>query len=92
MLALVAASVFGFGLAAARRVAKAFACDLVLFGRDAEFRAGKFLRRYVARARLIPETSGLLGRLTLVTKSFLPGIWLCFSFTYSRGSARDISD
>ena len=24
-----------------------------------------------------------------MTKSFLPGIWLCFSLTYSRGSSRE---
>ena len=36
----------------------------------------------------IPERAAFWGGLTLVTKSFLPGIWLCFSFTYSRGGSR----
>src|SRR5437899_8255425 len=36
-------------------------------------------------AASIPEKAAFWGGLTLVAKSFLPGIWLCFSFTYSRG-------
>ena len=55
--------------------------------RDADFRAGESLPRYVA-CRVYSRKGGLLGGLTLVTKSFLPGIWLCFSFTYSRGGSR----
>ena len=39
-------------------------------------------------AASIPERAAFWGGLTLVTKSFLPGIWLCFSFTYSRGGSR----
>src|SRR5947207_776783 len=39
-------------------------------------------------AASIPEWAALWARLTLVTKSFLPGIWLCFSLTYSRGTSR----
>jgi putative PEP-CTERM system histidine kinase len=39
-------------------------------------------------AASIPERAAFWGRLTLLTKSFLPGIWLCFSLTYSRGSSR----
>ena len=42
------------------------------------------------REAVNPETAAFWGMLTLVTKSFLPGIWLCFSFTYSRGSARTL--
>lgn len=37
----------------------------------------------------IPERAAFWGGLTLVTKSFLPGIWLCFSLTYSRGGSRE---
>ena len=33
----------------------------------------------------IPERAAFWGDIALVTKSFLPGIWLCFSLTYSRG-------
>jgi putative PEP-CTERM system histidine kinase len=42
-------------------------------------------------ASSIPERAAFWGGLTLVTKSFLPGIWLCFSLTYSRGSPREFS-
>jgi putative PEP-CTERM system histidine kinase len=37
----------------------------------------------------IPERAAFWGGLTLVTKSSLPGIWLCFSLTYSRGGPRE---
>src|SRR6266403_5229134 len=37
----------------------------------------------------IPERAAFWGGLTLVTKSILPGIWLCFSLTYSRGNPRE---
>src|SRR5437879_10597978 len=37
-----------------------------------------------------PESAAFWGTLTLVTKSFVPGIWVCFSLTYSRGSARTL--
>src|SRR5438093_5424912 len=40
------------------------------------------------REALSPERAAFWGTLTLVTKSFVPGIWVCFSLTYSRGSAR----
>lgn len=40
-------------------------------------------------ASSIPERAAFWGGLTLVTKSSLPGIWLCFSLTYSRGGPRE---
>ena len=36
---------------------------------------------------LLPEKAAFWETLTLITKSFLPGIWLCFSLTYSRGNS-----
>ena len=42
------------------------------------------------REAVNPERAAFWGMLTLVTKSFLPGVWLCFSLTYSRGSARTL--
>jgi putative PEP-CTERM system histidine kinase len=39
---------------------------------------------------LVPERAALWGTLALITKSFLPGFWLCFSLTYSRGNSRDL--
>ena len=38
---------------------------------------------------LLPEDAAFWETLTLVTKSILPGIWLCFSLTYSRGNPRE---
>ncbi len=38
---------------------------------------------------LVPERAAFWETVTLVTKSFLPGIWLCFSLTYSRGNSRE---
>ncbi len=38
---------------------------------------------------IVPERAAFWETLTLVTKSFLPGIWLCFSLTYSRGNSRE---
>jgi putative PEP-CTERM system histidine kinase len=35
------------------------------------------------------EKVALWQTLALLTKSFLPGIWLCFSLTYSRGNYRE---
>src|SRR6266446_8062044 len=40
------------------------------------------------REAVNPESAAFWGTLTLVTKSFVPGVWLCFSLTYSRGNAR----
>ena len=41
------------------------------------------------REALLPEDMAFWETLTLVTKSVLPGIWLCFSLTYSRGNPRE---
>ena len=38
---------------------------------------------------LLPERAAFWEALTLVTNSFLPGIWLTFSLTYSRANYRD---
>ena len=37
-----------------------------------------------------PEKAAFWGALTMVTKSFLPAFWLCFSLTYSRGTSREL--
>lgn len=37
-----------------------------------------------------PEKVAFFGTLTLVTKSFLPLFWLCFSLTYARGKSRQL--
>jgi len=38
---------------------------------------------------LLPEKAAFWKTLTLLAKSILPGIWLCFSLTYSRGAPRE---
>jgi putative PEP-CTERM system histidine kinase len=42
------------------------------------------------REAVTPESAAFWATLTLVTKSFVPGVWVCFSLTYSRGSARTL--
>jgi putative PEP-CTERM system histidine kinase len=39
---------------------------------------------------VVPEKAVLFGTLTLISKSFLPAFWLCFSLTYSRGNPREL--
>lgn len=43
----------------------------------------------LANDALLPERAAFWGTLTLVAKSFLPGVWLMFSLTYSRANYRD---
>lgn len=84
----LAASVFSFALALAaacrrkRSVANwFFSVGMLIFALENLFGA-------IWREAAIPENAAFWGMLTLVTKSFVPGIWLCFSLTYSRRSAR----
>jgi putative PEP-CTERM system histidine kinase len=83
----LAASVFSFALALAaacrrkRSVANwFFSVGMLIFALENLFGA-------IWREAAIPENAAFWGMLTLVTKSFVPGIWLCFSLTYSRLSA-----
>src|SRR5215470_10613569 len=39
---------------------------------------------------VVAEKAVFWGDLTLVMKSLVPGIWICFSLTYSRGNARTV--
>jgi putative PEP-CTERM system histidine kinase len=41
------------------------------------------------REALLPENAAFWKTLTLITKSVLPAIWLCFSLIYSRGNSRE---
>ena len=43
----------------------------------------------IANDALLPEKAAFWGTLAMVAKSFLPGIWLTFSLTYSRANYRD---
>ena len=87
ILALIA-SIFSFALALAaacrrkRSVASwFFSVGMLTFALENLFGA-------IWRETANPEGAAFWGMLTLVTKSFVPGVWVCFSFTYSRGSAR----
>ena len=42
------------------------------------------------REAVVAEKAAFWGSLTLVMKSLFPGIWICFSLTYSRGKARTL--
>jgi putative PEP-CTERM system histidine kinase len=86
----IAASVFSFALAAAAACRKrrslatwCFSAGMLIFALESLFGA-------MWRDELIPERAAFWETLTLVTKSFLPGVWVCFSLTYSRGSARTL--
>ncbi len=88
MLALAAAT-FSAGLAVAaacrRRRSLAtwcFSAGMLTFALESLFGA-------IWHDALLPEKAAFWETLTLVTKSFLPGIWLCFSLTYSRGNSRE---
>src|SRR6266700_3567569 len=87
-LALVAAS-FSAALALAvifrqgRSIASwCFSAGMLTFALESVFGAAW-------REALLPEKAAFWETLTLLAKSVLPGIWLCFSLTYSRGAPRE---
>ena len=87
ILALVA-GIFSVALAAAAAWRKerslatwCFAVGMLSFALENLFGA-------MWREAASPERAAFWGTLTVVTKSFLPGVWICFSLTYSRGNAR----
>src|SRR6266508_6790880 len=43
----------------------------------------------IAGEALLPQRAAFCETLSLVAKSFLPGVWLTFSLTYSRANYRD---
>jgi hypothetical protein len=43
----------------------------------------------ISMQALLPEEVGYWQTFTLIARSFMPGIWLCFSLTYSRGGYRE---
>jgi len=70
---------FRRGQSLARRC---FAAGMVLLGAETAFAAAS-LEAGTAQDVRFWQT------LTLLAKSLLPGVWLCFSLTYSRGNYRD---
>jgi len=85
----LAAGMFSAALAAAaacrtqRSLATwCFSAGMLLFALESLFGA-------IGSSALLPERAALWETLCLVTKSFLPGVWLTFSLTYSRANYRD---
>jgi putative PEP-CTERM system histidine kinase len=59
-----------------------FSAGMLVFALESLFEA-------IASNALLPEKAAFWETLCLVTKSFLPGVWLTFSLTYSRANYRD---
>jgi putative PEP-CTERM system histidine kinase len=84
----LAAGMFSAALAAAacrkqRSLATwCFSAGMLTFALESLFGA-------IANDALLPERAAFWGTLALVAKSFLPGVWLTFSLTYSRANYRD---
>jgi putative PEP-CTERM system histidine kinase len=89
ILALAAAAFsLALGLAGACRKKRSlstwcFAVGMLVFGLENLFGA-------IWHEAVIAERAAFWGGLTLVMKSFFPGIWICFSLTYARENARTL--
>jgi putative PEP-CTERM system histidine kinase len=86
----VAAAIFSFAFAVTAPLRKrrslatwCFSVGMSVFALESCFGA-------MWRQAVDAESAAFWGTLTLVTKSFVPGVWVCFSLTYSRGSARTL--
>jgi putative PEP-CTERM system histidine kinase len=84
----LAAAMFSFAFAAATPWRKrhslatwCFSVGMLVFAVESLFGA-------IWREAANPETAAFWGTITLITKSFVPGVWVSFSVTYSRGSVR----
>jgi putative PEP-CTERM system histidine kinase len=60
-----------------------FAVGMLVFGLENLFGA-------IWGEAVVAEKAAFWGSLALVMKSLFPGIWICFSLTYSRGNARTL--
>jgi putative PEP-CTERM system histidine kinase len=85
----LAAGVFSTALAAAAACRKqrslatwCFSAGMLTFALESLFGA-------IANDALLPQRAAFWQTLSLVARSFLPGIWLTFSLTYSRANYRD---
>lgn len=86
---LIIASLFSAGLAIAVLLRKrqswarwCFVAGMLVFAVESAF--GAMTMRVDQ-----PEKAELYQRLALLIKSLVPGVWLCFSLTYSRGNFRE---
>jgi len=89
ILAFVAA-LFSLALAVAGSCRKnrslatwCFAVGMLVFGLENLFGA-------IWREAVVAERAVFWGSATLLMKSLFPGIWICFSLTYSRGNAHTL--
>ena len=85
-----AAAIFSFAFAVATPWRKrhslatwCFSVGMLVFALESLFGA-------IWREARNPESASFWIALILVTKSFVPGVWVCFSLTYSRGNARTL--
>src|SRR6266508_1912667 len=85
----LAVGMFSAALAAAAACRKqrslaiwCFSAGMLIFALESLFGA-------IANDTLLPERAIFWATLCLVAKSFLPGVWLTFSLTYSRANYRD---
>jgi len=85
----LAAGMFSAALAAAAACRKqrslatwCFSAGMLTFALESLFDA-------IASDALLPERAAFWETLSLVARSFLPGVWLTFSLTYSRANYRD---
>jgi putative PEP-CTERM system histidine kinase len=85
----LAAGMFTAALAAAAACRKqrslatwCFSAGMLIFALESLFEA-------IANDALLPERAAFWETLSLVARSFLPGVWLTFSLTYSRANYRD---
>lgn len=85
----LAAGMFSAALAAAAACRKqrslatwCFSAGMLTFALGSLFNA-------IANDAILPERAAFWQTLSLVAKSFLPGVWLTFSLTYSRANYRD---
>ena len=84
----LAAAMFSAALAVAAACRKqrslatwCFSVGMLTFALESLFGA-------IANDALLPQRAAFWETLTLVAKSFLPGVWLAFSLTYSRANYR----
>ncbi|HET6888714.1 MAG TPA: XrtA/PEP-CTERM system histidine kinase PrsK [Candidatus Udaeobacter sp.] len=85
----LAAAMFSAALAAAAACRKQRSLATWCFSAGMLTFALESLCGAIANDALLPERAAFWETLSLVARSFLPGIWLTFSLTYSRANYRD---
>jgi putative PEP-CTERM system histidine kinase len=85
----LAAGMFSAALAAAAACRKQRSLATWCFSAGMLIFASESLLGAIANDALLPERVAFWETLSVVAKSFLPGVWLAFSLTYSRANYRD---